>query len=228
MSDPQKGDETLAERYLRVLLEARRREATDLILGAVQRGETDVRRVYLEVFEPVLREVGRLWLANQISIAQEHFISATTQLVMSRLYPHIFTTQRRGLQMVAACAGPELHEIGLRMVADFFELEGWDTYYLGANLPADAIVAAVAERKADLLAISATMPRHIPFVREVIHSLRTDEAMRSTTVLVGGGAFAREAQWRAVGADGCARSAADAVALAEELCAGKPHARETP
>jgi methanogenic corrinoid protein MtbC1 len=141
---------------------------------------------------------------------------------MSRLYPRIFTTQRRDLRMVAACAGPELHEIGLRMVADFFELEGWDTYYLGANLPKAAVLEAVRERGADLLALSATMPRHIAYVRDVIAGVRTDEALRSTTVLVGGGAFSGpDERWRALGADGCARNAAGAVELAMRLCASK-------
>lgn len=220
--DPREGVGALAERYLQVLLEARRREATELIMSAVESGQLGVRQLYLEVFEPVLREVGRLWQNNQISIAQEHFISATTQLVMSRLYPRIFTTQRRDLRMVAACAGQELHEIGLRMVADFFELEGWDTYYLGANLPIGAVLDAVRERRADLLALSATMPRHISYVREVIQGVRTDAALRATTVLVGGAAFSGpNERWRALGADGCARDAAGAVALAMRLCADK-------
>ncbi|WP_440120087.1 hypothetical protein [Paenibacillus sp. QZ-Y1] len=37
--------------------------------------------------------------------------------------------------MVAACVGSEQHEIGLRMLTDVFEMEGWDTYYLGQMFP---------------------------------------------------------------------------------------------
>ncbi|MDZ7776615.1 MAG: hypothetical protein U5L09_13885 [Bacteroidales bacterium] len=55
---------------------------------------------------------------------------------MSQLYPYIFNSQRVGKSMVAATVGGELHEMGIRMVADFFEMEGWDTWYLGANAPA--------------------------------------------------------------------------------------------
>jgi signal transduction histidine kinase len=40
---------------------------------------------------------------------------------------------------------------GARMVADFFELDGWDTYFLGANTPTDSILRAVEERRADIL-----------------------------------------------------------------------------
>jgi methanogenic corrinoid protein MtbC1 len=27
----------------------------------------------------------------------------------------------------------------MRMVADFMEMEGWDTYYLGANTPTESV-----------------------------------------------------------------------------------------
>ena len=59
--------------------------------------------------------------------------------------------------MVAACAASELHEIGVRMAADFFEMEGWDTFYLGANTPAESVIRTLVERKADVLAVSATI-----------------------------------------------------------------------
>ena len=205
-----------------MLLRARRGEATELIIGAVETGEFSVQEVYLGVFDPVLREVGKLWQDNQLSIAQEHFISATTQLIMSRLYPKIFSSTPHGRRMIAACAGPELHEIGLRMVADFFELGGWDTYYIGANLPLDAVLTAVTKRAAALLALSATMPSHLSYVHRLIQGLRADEALRSTTVLVGGAAFCMDPDlWRSIGADGFSADAGSAVALAEQLYATK-------
>ena len=70
---------------------------------------------------------------NLLSVAQEHYCTAATQLVMSQLYPRIFSTERRGRTLVAARVADDLHEIGLRMVADFFEMEGWDTFYVGAT-----------------------------------------------------------------------------------------------
>jgi hypothetical protein len=36
---------------------------------------------------------------------------------------------------VAACVSGELHEIGVRMLCDLLEMEGWNTIYLGANVP---------------------------------------------------------------------------------------------
>lgn len=219
-SSPEAGLElnALARRYLGALLAARRHDAVRGVLGPIERGELGIRELYLGVFEPVLYEVGRLWQAGELTVAEEHFVSAATQLVMSQLYPRIFATARRGSTMVAACVGAELHEIGLRMVADFLELDGWDTYYLGANMPPEAIARAVRERGAELLALSATLHEHEAKTREVIRLVRAEPALRGVRVLVGGGAFRGRPEFcRSIGADGFAADAAGAAALAASL-----------
>jgi methanogenic corrinoid protein MtbC1 len=217
----------LAHRYLRYLLAGQRQLAGNLVLAAVAHG-TPVRDIYLHVFQPCLHEIGRLWQTNEITVAQEHFCTAATQHIMSQLYPHIFAGPRRNRRLVAACVGQELHEIGLRMVADLFELEGWDTYYLGANTPPSGIVAAVTGQGADVLAISATMTFHLTAVQELIDLVRATPVAGSRAagspplkILVGGYPFNTAPDlWRSVGADGSAADAAAAVALAERLVAG--------
>ena len=96
--------------------------------------------IYLQVFQRSQYEIGRLWQMNKLTMAQEHYCSAATQLIMSLLYPRIFDTKKIGARLVAACVQGDLHEIGLRIVSDFFEIEGWDTFYLGANTPTSGIL----------------------------------------------------------------------------------------
>lgn len=216
----------LAGDYLTALLEARRQDAVRMVLAAIERGALTIPELYLGVFEPVLHEVGRRWQHDESTVAEEHYISAATQLVMAQLYPRIFVTERRGRTMIAGCVGAEFHEIGLRMVADLFELDGWDTYYLGASVPVESMVAAVRERDADLLALSTTLSEHEPHVREVIRALRADPAVASVPVLVGGGVFrGRPELWREVGADGFAGDVASVVGLANDLVAARGRRR---
>lgn len=210
------ADNLLAHQFMDFLLQGNRQAASQLILAAVKAG-MPVRDVYLHVFQPTLREIGRLWQTNQISVAQEHFSTAVTQMVMSQLYPYIFTGERKNRRMIMTCVGGELHEIGARMVADFFEMEGWDTYFLGANTPHESILRTVVERKADILAISVTMTFHVGKVREIIQKLRQDGNPR-VRILVGGFPFNLSTDlWKQVGADGFARDAQFAVAEAERI-----------
>jgi len=212
----------IAQTYLDTLLKGDRHGATALVLDRVEGGMA-VGDVYLHVFQPVLREVGRLWQTGAISVAHEHFATAATQAVMAQLYPRIFTTERRGRSMVATCVSGELHEIGIRMVADFFEMAGWDTYYLGANTPARSIVRAIVERDAQVLAVSATITAHIGMVTDLIAAVRAELGERPVRVLVGGYPFNLVPDlWKTVGADASAASAADAVALAGRLAETLP------
>jgi methanogenic corrinoid protein MtbC1 len=207
----------LAKPYLDALLSGDKKRANRLIQDAVQKGES-VKNIYLQVLQPVQREIGRLWHTNKVSVAQEHFASAVTQLIMSQLYPQIFTTQKIGRRLVAACVSKELHEIGIRMVADFFEMSGWDTYYLGANLPPPTISDALEDYRADVLALSCTLPVHRGEMKNMIGHVRSFKAHKNIKIIVGGYAFNTiQDGWKQSGADGYAQDAEEAVRLASRL-----------
>jgi methylmalonyl-CoA mutase cobalamin-binding domain/chain len=207
----------LAQQYLDALLRGERRTASQLLLDAVEQG-TAIRDVYLHVFQRSQYEIGRLWQMNQITVAQEHYCTAATQLIMSQFYPRLFHTERIGRRLVATCVGDELHELGVRMVADFFEMEGWDTCYVGANAPPESILQSISERKTDLLGISATMTFHVRDVAALIARVRESNAGRDVVILVGGYPFnVAPDLWQEVGADGHACDAEGAVRLAKRL-----------
>ena len=207
----------LAAEYLNALLKGDRHQAGELIMTAVEAG-TPIKQIYLKVFQPVQREIGRLWQTNQISVAQEHYCTAATQLIMSQLYPRIFSGERTGRSLVATCVGGELHEIGVRMVADFFEMEGWDTYYLGANTPTESVISTVEQRNPDILAISTTITMHVSEVASLIEQVRANGAGTDVSILVGGYPFNTSSQlWRQVGADAYAADAQEALQVVEDF-----------
>ncbi len=175
----------LAENYLSALLDKDKRRATDLILNAVENG-VSVKDIYLHVFEKTQKEVGRLWLTNRLTVAQEHYCSAVTQMIMSQLYDHFFTDERSGRRFVGCSVHGELHEIGIRMLADFFEMEGWDSIYLGANTPDSAVVKTLEEEKTDILGISIAMPFHFAQLENLVSTIRSSETGKAVKILVGG------------------------------------------
>lgn len=206
---PEEPHAALASRYLSLLLNGERREATSLILSAVQDG-VSVSDIYLRVFQPVQREIGRLWQLNRLTVAQEHFCTAITQMTMSLLYPKIFSGRKNGYRLLATCVGSELHEIGVRMVADFFEMRGWDTYYIGANAPVSTILAALKSRRAHVLGVSTTMTFHLSTLMALIRSVRTEPELSKVKVIVGGYPFNVDPDlWKTVGADAFGTDAED-------------------
>jgi methanogenic corrinoid protein MtbC1 len=209
----------LARDYVHALLGGYRQAASRLVFDAAEHGEP-VRQLYLQVFQPALREIGRLWQMGKISVAQEHFCSIATQIVMPQLLLRVPAVDRCGRSVVVACVSGELHELGARMVGDFFEMAGWDTYLCGANTPNASIVQSLVERSADVLAVSATMGFHLHAVQNLIEMVRADPNCDRVRIMVGGRPFTVDPSlWQAVGADGTAADAEAAVMLAGQWLA---------
>jgi len=217
----------LAKNYMDALLNVQRDAASRMILKAVDEG-TDIKDIYIHVFESSQHEIGRLWQTNKITVAQEHFCTAATQMIMSQLYPYIFRTDKIGLRLVAACAAGEMHEIGVRMVADIFEMEGWDTYYLGANTPNESMIQTIIDLKPDIIAISASIHYNIVAVMDLIKLIRNTPDISNIKIMVGGRPFLLAPElWRKVGADGCPTNAIRALSLADELVSSQKQVEES-
>lgn len=208
----------LSSSYLELLLRHDAETAVVLLLNAVHDG-LPLKELYLKVLQPTQYELGKLWQLGNISIAEEHYCTAATQQVMSRLYPKIFSTPRNGKTLVAACASSELHEVGLRMVADLFELDGWDTHFFSAVTPHCQVIQALSDTRADLLALSATMASNVGDVHKLIQAVHAAGLPTAVKIMVGGFPFNAEPDlWRRVGADGSAVGAEEAVQKGWELC----------
>ena len=206
----------LGRRYLDLLLDARRQEAMQVITSEVERG-LPVGDAYVDVLQPVMYEVGRLWQTDEIDIATEHYVTAATQLLMARLFPQAMATRRISRSMVGCCLGSELHELGMRMVCDVFEFEGWDTYFLGAITPSGSLVKVIRDRRPDLVCISATMAFGLPGIRTLIRELRAG-CENPPRVMVGGLPFLINPDLATVvGADATAPDARQAATAAAAL-----------
>jgi methylmalonyl-CoA mutase cobalamin-binding domain/chain len=191
-----------------------------MVIESVENG-TSIDDIYTKVFEPALREVGRLWHNGQISVAIEHYTTTATRDTM-----HAVALSQRNLasagghRAVVTCAGGELHDLGAYMVSERLQAGGWESYYLGANTPADATISAVEHFDAQVLGISSTLSIHLGHVRELIDSLKTGSAS-DAKVVVGGYPFNLSASLcDKVGADAYAPDAVSAVRVFEDLVTG--------
>lgn len=207
--------------YLEALRRGERNAAFRVLDRALD-GGAELRDLYLGIVEPAMREVGRLWEQNEISVAEEHVATAITQAAMSRVFERIFHWQDvRTPRLVAACVEDERHQIGLRMLCDLLEVDGWDTTYLGASVPTEDLVAYVRKTEPAAIALSATIAPHVPYVRDAIAAIRAATRAKPPVIAVGGRPFLTDpALAQKVGADLTAGDAWDAVRRLNERVRG--------
>lgn len=176
----------IRKNYINALLNSQTDRAYGIIDQAKNKGIPLI-DIYEDILSAVMYEIGSLWHRNIITVDKEHYATSVTQTAMSRFHDEIFSRPRRDLTLVGCAIGSELHEMGSRMLSDIFEYNGWDTYYLGAALPEEAILNAVKEYSLDLLTLSVTMPPYLQECEAIVNSLK--EKYPKLKIAVGGQAF---------------------------------------
>ena len=205
----------LGLQYLTACLEARSRDAIDLVLAAVEQGEA-LEKVYTRVLLPAQREIGQLWHTGDVSVSEERLVSETTRSVMSIIVHRHAPTARHDRTLVSASVSGNAHDIGLRASTDLFALAGWRTIFLGANVPSVEIAQTAQAFKANVALLNATLTTQINAMSDVIGRLR--QVSGGTKLLIGGHAFddAREL-WKSLGADGFSPDIESVVTIATGL-----------
>ena len=200
--------------YLQALLKNQTSEAHRIVEEARLEGIPLV-EIYEEVLTEVMHEIGELWHKNIITVDKEHYATSVTQTVMSSFYDEIFDSPRKNKVLVSCAVGSELHEMGIRMLSDLFEHNGWDTYYLGAALPEKFILKAIEEQNPDLVALSVTMPPYLGVCEDIVKSIKKDYP--DVKIAVGGQAFkSTDELWTKWGVDFYSTSAESTVRWAQE------------
>jgi len=172
--------------YLAHLINGNRRECESIVKAANDDKES-VRDIYENLFQQSMYEVGELWEYNRISVAVEHMATAITEHLLSLIYPRLFSSERIGRSAVIACVANEYHQLGGKMVADIFEMNGWDAYFLGANTPAHDLMELIDRKSPELIGLSLSIYFNIENLRMVLDSIH--ERFPNRPVLVGGQAF---------------------------------------
>lgn len=121
-------------------------------------------------------------------------------------------------RITLACVEGNEHAIGLRMVADAFQLAGWDVQFLGPDVPTSSLVQHVTESRPDLVGLSVSFPQQLREVRNVIAQLSGRLGKARPPVIIGGLAINRFSQMADIfGADACGSNPRTAIDEASRM-----------
>jgi methanogenic corrinoid protein MtbC1 len=133
---------------------------------------------------PFLSKIGELWQNGEIRIVHEHIASSVIRSFLGRLKSEI-QTSKLSPKLIAATPVGQMHELGALLVALTAAYDGWDSVYLGPNLPAEEIAKAVEYYQASSLALSIIYPSDDPYLHLELKKL-AKLVGEKTTLLVGG------------------------------------------
>lgn len=213
--DPSRPTDRLALRYLQQVLEGNVAEAIAGVAAAAR--EHGARSAYLEVLLPAQREVGRLWHLGELTVAEEHMVTSATLRSMSVIASNSPAAPSNGRTVIVAAVAGNVHDVGLRALADLFQLAGWRPIFVGADVPLQDLPTLLAYFEADLLMLGATLATHVPRVEQAIAAIR-DRCERPVKIVVGGAAFDEAPDlWKRIGADAYSATLDGAIEIGATL-----------
>lgn len=201
-----------------------REAAVSAALSAVEQG-LSIEDLYSRVLEPFLASVGRSWQEGSTAVWEEHLIVGAVRTIIEALYPAVLRRKAQvppvPVTIAFFCPPEETHDLGLRMLADRFDLRGFHTVYVGALTPVGEMVECVRATGAAAICLSASSHFQRASLLNVVGGLR--EALPEVRVVVGGPAFALSDEgWEAYRPSSLERLFGELAAMAGD--SGSAHA----
>lgn len=142
--------EQLREGWINACLEFDERTARHILAQAF--AIFTVETVCFELLQRGLAQIGNGWYEGTVSVQQEHFASALALRQMEALLAATPEPTKHG-RILVACPPDEQHTFSPLLFTLLIKRAGWDVVYLGANVPADRLQAAIEPIRPDLLVL---------------------------------------------------------------------------
>ena len=167
---------------------------------------------------PAMSEVGRRFECNECFVPELLLAARAMKGSLELLRPLLAAKGNEPVGRVAlGTVKGDLHDIGKNLVGAMLEGGGYEVIDLGVNVTPEQFIAAIKDKKANIVAISALLTTTMPAMKTTIDALKAAGVRDQVKIIVGGApitqTFADE-----IGADGFSESAAGAVSAARKVC----------
>ena len=114
----------------------------------------------------------------------------------------------------------DVHDIGKNIVATLLEVNGYEVFDLGNDVPPFDFIETAKRENADIIALSSLLTTSMPYMEDVLKGLNGLGCRDQFKVIVGGGPVS--AAWaESIGADGYSEDANEAIQLCNRIMSEK-------
>lgn len=193
---------SIYEEFIKVLDTYNKEKAYSYAIELLNNGTFGVVDLYEKVLKPSLNNWNCDHENNKLCIWQEHIRSSIIRSIIEGCYPFVLKEKSNTYEQTVAvvCPPDEQHELGARMISDYFTIKGFNSTFVGSNTPVESFIEAVKNYEFDYIAISVTNYYHLFKTKKLIQKIKN--LSPKIKVLVGGRAFVdRNNMYKNLGAD---------------------------
>jgi methanogenic corrinoid protein MtbC1 len=140
-------------------------------------------------------------------------LTEITELVKPKL-TKAAETRRLGKIVMGTVAG-DIHDIGKNIVVFMLDVNGFEVYDLGVDVPAQKFVDKIKESSAPIVGLSGFLALSFDSMKETIEAIKTAGLRDKVRVMIGGGQLSEEIR-KYTGADAYGKDAMAGVTLAKK------------
>ena len=211
------------EEFGKYLQKGDRDRCVMLALRALKDGVVDIQGLYEKVLVPFLNK-GESSLDSPASIWSEMSRVNILKAVVESCYPYVLMERRKkgrdkiGQRIMVYCPREKHHEVHARMLADFFTLQGLDSFLLGNGDPMELIMYGVEVYAPVFIVISISDVYGVNAAKSFLdHLVNSENLLRINygIVLTGSGVAKDLELLEKLGADGYIGNYEDVSALTQ-------------
>ncbi len=168
-----------------------RLQALTFILDLLHHEKLSIVSIYEELLTPILTELEET-KNEDLDIWKEHIRSSIIRTIIENCYQDVVKQRDQkygvlsGKRIAVICPVDEHHQLGARMIKDYFTLLGYQSIFVGSNTPQRVFIAGLKTQNLDYIAISITNPYNLISTRNTIEHIR--ELDDQVKIIVGGNA----------------------------------------
>lgn len=212
----------LYKTLLKYLQQEDKEKSLNLCMEALKTGETDVVELYEKVLTPGLNNIIHENLNDEDNLIwKEHVRSGIIKTIVENAFSYVLEERakynfNKGENVIVMCPRFEDHDLGARMVSDFFTIAGYNATFIGANTPESTTLKAIESIDPKYISMSITNYYNLVAAKKTIDQIKDKNP--SIIFLLGGYAFNSNPEvYKDIGGDFLLKSFQDVLNLSREV-----------
>ncbi len=206
----------MSEDFVNLLADLKEDEVINLTKKRIESNE-DAMNI-LEDARKGMEIVGNRFAGGEYFLPELVFSGELLKQITAMVKPHLTgdatQTKRVGKVVLGTVAG-DIHDIGLNIVDFMLDVNGFEVFNLGVDVPADKFVEKVKETSAPIVGLSGFLTPAFDAMKETVEALEKAGLRDKIKVMIGGGQMDDDVKKYAK-ADAFGKDAMAAVSLAKK------------
>ena len=205
---------------LLAMAELREEDALKILNEKLEKGEDPYK--ILEIARGAMEVVGNRFASGEYFIPDLVYSGEILRTVSSIVKPKLtqdFNIKRTGKFVLGTVAG-DIHDIGKDIVGFMLDVNGFEVYDLGIDVPVQKFIDKIKETNPDIVGLSGFLTLAFDAMKETVDAIKAAGLREKVKIMIGGGQIDEEVR-RYTGADAYRPDAVSGVMLAKEWMGGK-------